>query len=71
MFNDLWVKHRDWVFEPISSAAVYELVQGLEVLIKRAPARSAELVVRKAERMRVTRMEDLLGGLPMPPAPSN
>jgi hypothetical protein len=61
MFEDLWVKYRDWVFEPISYAAVNELVQGLDVLIKRAQARSAELAARKAERIRVTRMQDLLG----------
>jgi hypothetical protein len=61
MFQDLWVKYREWVFEPVGYAAVDELVQGLDVLIKRAQARSAELVARKAERVRVTRMRDLLG----------
>ena len=61
MFQDLWVKHRDWVFEPVGYAAVDELAQGLDVLIKRAQVRSAELVARKAERVRVTRMRDLLG----------
>jgi hypothetical protein len=61
MFQDLWVKHRDWVFAPVRYAAVDELVQGLGVLIKRAQARSAELVARKAERVKVERMRDLLG----------
>jgi hypothetical protein len=60
MFQDLWVKHRDWVFAPVGYAAVDELAQGLDVLIKRAQARSAELVARKAERVRVTRIRDLL-----------
>ena len=60
MFEDLWIKYRDWVFEPVGYAAVDELVQGLDVLIKRAQARSAELVARKAEKMRVTRVQDLL-----------
>jgi hypothetical protein len=61
MFQDLWVKHRDWVFAPVSYSAVDELTQGLDVLIKRAQACAAELVARKAERVRVTRMRDLLG----------
>src|SRR3954463_9178532 len=61
MFQDPWVKHRDWVFAPVGYAAVDELVQGLDMLIKRAQARSAELVARKAERVKVERMRDLLG----------
>jgi hypothetical protein len=35
-------------------------VQGSDVLIKRAQARSAELVARRAERVGVERMRDLL-----------
>jgi hypothetical protein len=54
MFQDLWVKYRDWVFAPVGYATVDELAQGLDVLIKRAQARAAE-------RVRVTRMRDLLG----------
>ena len=61
MFRDLWVKHRDWVFAPVGYATVDELAQGLDVLVKRAPVRSAELVARKAETVRVERMRDLLG----------
>jgi Pentapeptide repeats (8 copies) len=49
MFQDLWMQYREWVFAPIAYATVDELVQGLDVLIKRAQARSAELVARKAE----------------------
>jgi hypothetical protein len=60
MFEDLWVKYRDWVFEPIGYATEDELVQGLDVLVKRAQARAADLLERKAKRMRVTRMQDLL-----------
>jgi hypothetical protein len=48
-------------FVTVLIAAVNELVQGLDVLIKRAQACSAELAARKAERIRVTRMQDLLG----------
>jgi hypothetical protein len=61
MFQDLWVKHRDWVFAPVSYAGVDELAQGLDVLIKRAQVRSAELVARKSERVRVERIQDLQG----------
>ncbi len=60
LLKDLWVQYRDWVFEPISYTSADELVQGLDVLVKRAQARSAELVARKAEKMRVERMKDLL-----------
>ena len=28
MFKDLWVKHREWVFEPISYTSVDELCKG-------------------------------------------
>ena len=51
----------DRMFAPVGYATVDELVQGLDVLITRAQVRSAELVARKAERVRVTRMRDLLG----------
>lgn len=49
------------MFAPVGYATVDELVQGLDVLITRAQVRSAELVARKVERVRVTRMRDLLG----------
>ena len=63
LLRELWVKHRDWVFAPVGYATVDELAQGLDVLVKRAQVqvRSAELVARKAEPVRVERMRDLLG----------
>jgi hypothetical protein len=50
MLQDLWIKHRDWVFEPISS--VDALVGSLDKeIIEPAEVRFKELVLRKAERM--------------------
>jgi hypothetical protein len=54
MFQDLWVKHRAWMFKTVGYAGVDELVEGLDVLIKRAQACAAKLVVRKAKRVQVT-----------------
>ena len=55
MFQDLWLKHREWVFEPIRYSSVDGLVGGLDaVIIKPALARSAELMARKAEKYRIT-----------------
>ena len=53
MLQDLWSKHRDWVFEPIYYSSVDALVASLdEKIIKPAEARFAELLARKAETMR-------------------
>jgi hypothetical protein len=52
MLQDLWIKHRDWVFEPIYYSSVDALVGSLdEKIIGPAEARFAELLKRKAERM--------------------
>jgi uncharacterized protein YjbI with pentapeptide repeats len=52
MLQDLWIKHRDWVFEPIHYSSVDALVGSLdEKIIRPAEARFAELLKRKAERM--------------------
>jgi hypothetical protein len=52
MLQDLWTKHRDWVFEPIYYSSVNALVGSLdEKIIRPAEARFAELLKRKAERM--------------------
>jgi hypothetical protein len=57
MFQDLWVKHRAWVLDPIAYGSVEELVQGLdEEIIEPALARFDELVVKKAETLRVRRI---------------
>jgi hypothetical protein len=53
MLTDLWIKHRDWVFEPLHYSSLDELVAALdEEIIKPAEVRFDELVTRKAETMR-------------------
>jgi hypothetical protein len=53
MLQDLWIKHRDWVFEPIYYSSVDALVGALdEKIIRPAEVRFAELLARKAETMR-------------------
>jgi hypothetical protein len=63
MFKDLWVRHREWVFAPISYSSVEELVQGLdEGIIKPALARFDELMKKKVEELPKIRMTDLISG---------
>jgi len=53
MLQDLWSKHREWVFEPIHYSSVDALIASLdEKIIKPAEARFVELLARKAERMK-------------------
>jgi hypothetical protein len=53
MLTDLWIKHRDWVFEPIYYSSLDALVEALdEKIIRPAEVRFAELLGRKAERMK-------------------
>ena len=53
MLQDLWSKHRDWVFEPIYYSSVDALIASLdEKIIKPAEVRFAELLARKAETMK-------------------
>jgi uncharacterized protein YjbI with pentapeptide repeats len=52
MLQDLWSKHRDWVFEPIHYSSVDALIASLdEKIIRPAEARFIELQKRKAETM--------------------
>jgi uncharacterized protein YjbI with pentapeptide repeats len=52
MLQDLWIKHRDWVFEPIYYSSVDALIASLdEKIIRPAEARFVELVKRKADTM--------------------
>ncbi len=47
MLQDLWSKHRDWVFEPIHYSSVDALIASLdEKIIRLAEARFVELVKR-------------------------
>jgi uncharacterized protein YjbI with pentapeptide repeats len=52
MLNDLWIKYRDWVFDPIHYSSVGALVASLDKeIIQPAEERFKALVMRKAERM--------------------
>jgi hypothetical protein len=53
MLTDLWIKHRDWVFEPIYYSSVDALIGVLdEKIVKPAEIRFGELLVRKGETMK-------------------
>jgi pentapeptide repeat protein len=53
MLADLWIKHRDWVFEPLYYSSLVALVGALDQeIIEPAETRFDELIVRKAERMK-------------------
>ena len=53
MLTDLWIKHRDWVFEPIHYSSLDALVAALDKeIIGPAEIRCDELVIRKAEKMK-------------------
>ena len=52
MLQDLWIKHREWVFEPLYYSSLDALVVALdEKIIRPAEARFVELVRRKGEPM--------------------
>jgi uncharacterized protein YjbI with pentapeptide repeats len=53
MLGDLWIKHRDWVFEPLHYSSLDALVAALDQeIIGPAEVRFDELIVRKAEKMK-------------------
>jgi hypothetical protein len=53
MLEDLWIHYRDWVFEPLYYSSLERLVAALdEKIIKPAEIRFAELLARKAEKMK-------------------
>jgi hypothetical protein len=53
MLEDLWIQHREWVFEPLYYSSLEALVGALdEKIIVPAKARFAELLARKAEKMK-------------------
>jgi hypothetical protein len=54
MFRDLWIKHREWVLDPIRYPSVNRLIEVLDVeIVKPAQVRFAELLARKAEDLRI------------------
>jgi hypothetical protein len=57
MLQDLWIKHRDWVFEPIEYSSVDRLVETMDAeIIEPAETRFNELVMRRAETLKVRRV---------------
>jgi uncharacterized protein YjbI with pentapeptide repeats len=57
MLRDLWIKHRDWVFEPIEYSSVDRLVETMDAeIIEPAETRFDELVMRRAETLKVRRV---------------
>jgi hypothetical protein len=53
MLQDLSTKHRDWVFPPIHYSSLDALIGALdEKIIRPAEVRFAELLARKAEKMK-------------------
>ncbi len=53
MLTDLWIKHRDWVFDPVHYSSLEALIGVLDKeIISPAEVRFDELMVRKAEKMR-------------------
>ena len=57
MLRDLWIRHRDWVFEPIEYSSVERLVETMDAeIIRPAEARFDELVLRRAETLKVRRV---------------
>jgi hypothetical protein len=53
MLKDLWVKHRNWVFEPLYYSSLDARVGSLDKeIIEPAKVRFAELLARKAEEMK-------------------
>jgi len=57
MLQDLWIKHRDWVFAPIEYSSVDKLVETMDAeIIGPAEARFDALVIQKAETLKVRRV---------------
>jgi hypothetical protein len=54
MFTDLWIKHREWVLDPIRYPSVDRLIEVLDTeIVRPAQARFAELLAKKAEKLRI------------------
>jgi hypothetical protein len=54
MFRDLWIKHRQWVLDPIRYPSVDRLIEVLDTkIIKPAQARFVDLLALKAEELRI------------------
>ncbi len=59
MFQDLWVKHREWVFEPLEYGSIDELVPKLgTAVVEPALQRRKALLARRAEEMGKRSLDD-------------
>jgi hypothetical protein len=57
MLRDLWIKYKDWVFDPIEYSSVDRLIETMDAeIIKPAETRSDELVMRRHETLKVRRV---------------
>jgi hypothetical protein len=53
MLQDLWIKHREWVFEALYYSSLEALIGALDdKIIEPANTRFIELLARKAEKMK-------------------
>lgn len=58
MFRDLWVKHREWVFEPLEYSSIDELIPRLRnAIVLPALERRKALLARKAEEIGTRSLE--------------
>jgi hypothetical protein len=63
MFQDLWIKHKGWVFPPIAYSSVEELIRGLDKgIIDPAEERFKELAIERAKEMPIRRMSEIISG---------
>jgi uncharacterized protein YjbI with pentapeptide repeats len=59
MFQDLWIKYRDWVFEPLEYRSIDDLIPRLRsAVVQPALERRRELLARRAETMRRHSLDD-------------
>jgi hypothetical protein len=59
MFADIWIQYKQWVLDPLEYASIGDLISVLdEAIIQPAEQRHAELVLAKAQQMRIRRTSD-------------
>jgi hypothetical protein len=59
MFQDLWIKYRDWVFEPLYYRSIDDLIPRLgSAVVQPALERRSKLLARRAEIMGQRSLED-------------
>jgi hypothetical protein len=59
MFVDLWIKHKQWVLDPLEYVSVNDLISVMDAaIIQPAEQRHAELLLAKAQQMVIRRTSD-------------